>query len=71
MAISMTVCGGQFPLIDRSLPPDAQDGSPRQKLDRLRELRAVIETLRHEREAQDPLLVWVVERERVEIQRRD
>jgi len=33
------------------------------KLDRLRELRAVIDTLRHEREPQDPLLAWIVERD--------
>ena len=33
------------------------------KLDRLRELRAVIDTLRDEREAHDPLLTWIVERD--------
>jgi len=31
------------------------------RLDRLRELRAVIDTLRHEQEKTDPLLAWVVQ----------
>jgi hypothetical protein len=31
------------------------------RLDRLRELRAVIDTLRCEKESQDPLLAWVIE----------
>lgn len=33
------------------------------KLARLRELRSTIDALRCEREARDPLLAWVVERE--------
>lgn len=33
----------------------------RDKLDRLRELRAAIEALRQETSSQDPLLAWVVE----------
>ena len=45
--------------------------SERLKLERLRELRAVIDTLRHECEAQDPLLAWVVDRERAESRQRD
>jgi hypothetical protein len=43
------------------LPPDADS---QHKLDRLRELRAVIDSLHGEREARDPLLAWVVARER-------
>ena len=31
------------------------------RLDRLRELRAVIDALRHEKESGDPLLAWVLE----------
>ena len=38
----------------------------RHKLDRLRELRAVIDTLRRESEPRDPLLAWIVERERID-----
>ena len=34
-------------------------------------LRAVIDTLRHECEAQDPLLAWVVEREKTENRHHD
>ena len=33
------------------------------KLDRLRELQLAIDALRHEREARDPLLAWVIEQE--------
>ena len=33
------------------------------KLDRLRELRAVIDSLHDERERRDPLLAWIVERD--------
>lgn len=36
------------------------------KLDRLLELRAVIDSLRREREFLDPLLTWIVERETTE-----
>lgn len=32
-----------------------------QRLDRLRELRAVIDALRLEKESHDPLLAWVIE----------
>lgn len=35
----------------------------RHKLDRLRELRAVIDSLQREREPRDPLLTWIVERD--------
>jgi hypothetical protein len=66
----MTACLGRFSPNDGAWH-EPQDGSPRHKLDRLRELRAVIDTLRCEREAQDPLLNWIIERERVENHRRD
>jgi len=34
----------------------------RYKLDRLRELRAVIDAMHRERESKDPFLNWIVER---------
>jgi hypothetical protein len=34
------------------------------KLDRLRLLRATIDSLRSEREAEDPLLTWILKREK-------
>jgi hypothetical protein len=37
------------------------------KLSRLRELRAVIASLRCEREARDPLLSWVIDQEKAGI----
>jgi hypothetical protein len=43
----------------------------RHKLDRLRELRAVIDTLRCEGESRDPLLSWVIARDTEETIRRD
>ena len=36
------------------------------KLDRLRELRAVIDSLQQERDPFDPLLTWIVERNSAE-----
>jgi hypothetical protein len=50
---------------------DAPEGLARHKFERLRELRAVVETLRCEREARDPLLAWVVDQETAENHRRD
>jgi len=71
MANSVTACMGRFSFRDYAAagiePPDLA----RHKLDRLRELRAVIDTLRGEREARDPLLAWIVERERLENPRHD
>ncbi len=71
MANSMTASMGQHAFGDYAEagfdPPDL----PRHKLDRLRELRAVIDTLRDEREAKDPLLSWIIERERLENHRHD
>jgi hypothetical protein len=34
------------------------------KLNRLRQLRAVIDSLRSERAAHDPLMAWILEREK-------
>lgn len=42
------------------------DGLVQHKLTRLLELRAVIEAMRFEREARDPLLSWVSSRNRAE-----
>jgi hypothetical protein len=71
MASSIIACSGQFSFSDYAAtgfdPPDLA----RHKLDRLRELRAVIETLHREREARDPLLSWIIERERFENHHRD
>ena len=53
----------RFTLIDSM--PLARDPGP-DKLDRLRQLRATIDCLRSEREAQDPLLAWILEREKIE-----
>ncbi|HYJ42435.1 MAG TPA: hypothetical protein VEW08_16715 [Steroidobacteraceae bacterium] len=71
MANSLTACLGRFSPGNHLAWHEAPDGSPRHKLDRLRELRAVIDTLRCEQEVQDPLLNWILERERVENHRRD
>jgi len=40
------------------------EGLAQHKLSRLLELRAAIDSLRSERENQDPLLAWVMEQER-------
>jgi len=71
MANSLIACEGRFSPVASSAWREAPDGSPRHKLDRLRELRAVIESLRSERAAQDPLLAWIDEQERHDIRRRD
>jgi hypothetical protein len=44
--------------------PCAPDATEQRKLDRLRELRAVIDVLRGAAEARDPLLEWVQNQER-------
>jgi hypothetical protein len=71
MASSLNACFGQITFSDYAAagfdPPDLA----RHKLDRLRELRAVIEALHHERESRDPLLSWIIEREATENLRRD
>ena len=63
MANSMTACLGQFTFGGHAAPGIEPPDLARQKLDRLRELRAVIDTLRCERESQDPLLAWIIERD--------
>ena len=71
MASTNTACAGRLSFSDYAAagidPPDLA----RHKLDRLRELRAVIATLRCERESRDPLLAWIIEREGTETQPRD
>jgi len=63
MASTNTACAGRVSFSDYAAagidPPDLA----RHKLDRLRELRAVISTLRCERETRDPLLAWIIERD--------
>jgi hypothetical protein len=49
-------------------PPDLwPEGFAQHKLYRLLELRAVIDAMRCERQAQDPLLAWVTEHERASV----
>jgi hypothetical protein len=43
------------------VPPSLAGEYDQQRLDRLRELRAVIDTLRSDQEMRDPLLAWVVQ----------
>ena len=71
MANSLIACEGRYSPVARSAGREAPGGSPLHKLDRLRELRAVIETLHGEREARDPLLTWIIEREGEDFRRRD
>jgi hypothetical protein len=72
MASTTTASAGRFSYLEQAA---ATGGEPpnvaRHKLDRLRELRAVIDTLRHERESRDPLYAWIIERERAENHRHD
>ena len=71
MASTNTACAGRLSFSDYEAagidPPDLA----RHKLDRLRELRAVIDTFRGEHEARDPLLAWIIEREGTETRPRD
>jgi hypothetical protein len=71
MANSMTACMAQYSFSDYAAAGVEPPGLARHKLDRLRELRAVIDTLRCEREAKDPLLAWIIERESAESHRGD
>jgi hypothetical protein len=48
------------------LPPRSAPPGPN-KLDRLRRLRAAIDSLRSERVAQDPLVAWILEPEKDEV----
>lgn len=47
-----------------AVPRSLAEEYDHQRLDRLRELRAVIDTLRQETERQDPLLNWVMQANR-------
>jgi hypothetical protein len=47
-----------------ALSPSGTGGVAQHKLSRLLELRAVIDSLRSEHEARDPLLSWVIAREK-------
>jgi hypothetical protein len=71
MASSVNATIGQHSFGDHAAAGFDPPHLARHKLDRLRELRAVIDTLHREREARDPLLSWVIERERVENHCRD
>jgi len=66
MANSMTACLGQFSFGGCAAPGIEPPNLARLKLDRLRELRAVIDTLRCERASQDPLLAWIIEQDSLE-----
>ena len=58
----MAVSADRFEFLDsENLPTPAE--LEQHRLDRLLELRAVIETLRSEQAAKDPLLAWVLEQE--------
>ena len=71
MANSMGAGLGQYSFGEYAASGVEPPGLARHKLDRLRELRAVIDTLHCERETRDPLLAWIVERESAETHRRD
>jgi hypothetical protein len=66
MANSQTARAEQFSFRDYAAAGIEPPNVPWHKLDRLRELRAVIDTLRHECESRDPLLAWILEREDTE-----
>ena len=66
MASLTTARAGQMAIIALSPQGVCPEGLAQHKLSRLLELRAVIDSLRCEREAQDPLLSWIIERERAE-----
>jgi hypothetical protein len=68
MASTITACAGRLSFGEFTAAGIEPPELARHKLDRLRELRAVIDTLRCEREARDPLLAWIVEREAIENQ---
>lgn len=58
----MAVSADRFDILDSNdLPTPAE--LEQHRLDRLLELRAVIETLRSEQAGRDPLLAWVIEQE--------
>jgi hypothetical protein len=71
MASTHTACTGQLSFSDYASAGVDPPELARHKLDRLRELRAVIDTLRCASESRDPLLAWIIEREGSETHGRD
>ena len=63
MASTNTACAGRLSFSEFAAAGIESPDLARHKLDRLRELRAVIDTLRCECESRDPLLAWISERE--------
>jgi len=67
MASTNPFWAGRFSLPDHIASAAAEPPNlARHKLDRLRELRAVIVSLQQERGSRDPLYAWIIERERAE-----
>jgi hypothetical protein len=64
MATQQASAAARLALVDPS--PRGLPAGPN-KLDRLRQLRAVIDSLRSEREAHDPFMAWILEREKDEV----
>jgi hypothetical protein len=64
MASQQASAAARLALVE--LPPCVLPAGP-SKLDRLRQLRAVIDSLRSECEAHDPLVAWILEREKKEL----
>ena len=64
MASQQVSAAARFALVEP--PPCVLPAGP-SKLDRLRQLRAVIDSLRSEYEAHDPLVAWILEREKDEL----
>jgi hypothetical protein len=71
MANTTTAGAERFTFADCAAAGIDPPNLARHKLDRLRELRAVIDTLRCDHEARDPLLSFILERERQENRRRN
>ena len=64
MASQQASAAARFALVE---PPRCVLPAGPSKLDRLRQLRAVIDCLRSECEAHDPLIAWLLEREKNEL----
>jgi len=72
MASTTTASAGRLPPMEYMPAAGAEPPNlARHKLDRLRELRAIIDTLHQERESRDPLYAWIIERERADSHRYD
>lgn len=59
MSSLSTACAPRPDIVALSQAGVMPDGLVQHKLTRLLELRAIIDAMRFEREAQDPLLAWV------------